>query len=179
VPYRPWTPRPAQQRAADELRANPARSDEIIAEAAGVSHSTAARVRAALEQRWLIGRVPVSQRERRPLPQQPSRTREILQAHPDWSPARVARAAGVSVQAVYVMIRRTKGMGDVAAAVDSIQVLRIIPVPCEHCHRPFPWAGGKTRYCSPACTAAAHAGRTSRNQRARVDAHLKFPRPAH
>jgi Transcription factor WhiB len=160
--WKPWTP----QKAAAELRANPCRSDQLIAGAAGVSPQTVRATRARLVGLFQIGDVPVHRRERRPVPQQPSRTRELLQAHPDWSPARVARAAGVSVQAVYVMIRRTRPLGDLAAAVDTLRVLKIIPVPCEHCRTPFPWAGGP-RYCSPACTAAAQRERTSRNQRAR------------
>src|SRR5579864_9206661 len=102
----PYSQRAARQRAADELRKDPARSDQLIAQAAGVGTTTVSSTRAILERRWLIGRVPVAQRQRQPYPRQPSRTRDaIAQLGPHATPHRVAARAGVSLQAAYKALK--------------------------------------------------------------------------
>jgi hypothetical protein len=70
----------------------------------------------------------------------------------------VAHAAGVSLSAAYRALAITPQLADVAAAVDSIQVLRVIPRSCAFCREPFPWISGMP-YCSTACSKAAEARR--------------------
>jgi WhiB family redox-sensing transcriptional regulator len=173
MPWMPYSERQARDRAADELRKNPVRSDAVIAAAAGVGSSTVALARHALEQMYQIGRVPLSEREARPRPGQPSRARDLIQAHPGWSLQRVAAAAGVSVQSAWKMSRKTPQLGDLAAVTDSISVIRIIPVPCPRCGEPF-LPDDRRRYCSPSCKTAADARR-----HALADALRGMDRPAH
>ena len=161
----PWTPKPARERAAQALREDPARSDQLIARLTGTSASTVSATRAILEQRWLIGRVPVSQRERRPYPAQPSPVRDaIAQLPPDADYRQVAQAARVSPQAAHRMLKTAPRMGDVAAAADSLSVLKVIPLPCAHCRRPFTPDSPSRVYCRPACQQAAAARREHQAQ---------------
>jgi Transcription factor WhiB len=165
VPWQPWTPRPARERAAEELRRNPLRGDREIAAAAGVSRETVAKARHALESMFLIGKVPLSRRGKTRW----SPVREAIIAHPDWTARQLAAEAHVSRDSVHKMRSRDRALGnrrlaDAAVAVDSLSVLKIIPRPCAHCRQPHPFADGRARYCSPACAAAADRERKSRRQ---------------
>jgi hypothetical protein len=152
---------PAAQRAAAELRANPCRSDYLIAQAAGCSPDTVADTRAILVRMFQIGDVPVSKRQRRTMPLMPSRTRAaITRLPPDATASQVARAAGVSIQAATRMLKVTPRPADVAAAVDSISVLKINPQPCLECGSPVP--PGRRVFCRPECKKAAEARRQAR-----------------
>ncbi len=159
-PWSPWKPHQARQRAAAELRKDPIRSDYVIAQAAQVSPDTVATTRRILVSMYQIGDVPVSQRERRPMPLVSSRTRDaITRLPPDATYRQVARAAGVSPQAAFRMLKTTPRMGDMAAAVDSLSVLKVITRPCGYCRQPFTPASSNLVYCRPECEKAAAARR--------------------
>jgi hypothetical protein len=152
---------PARQRAAAELRKDPVRSNYVIAQIAGCSADVVAKARAILVSMYQIGDVPVSLRERRPMPLQPSRTRAAITAlPPDATASKVARVAGVSIQAATRMLKVTPRMGDVAAATDAISVLKDNPQPCLECGRPVP--PGRRVYCRPECKRAAEDRRQAR-----------------
>ena len=139
-------------RARLELRRSPARSDGIIAEAAGVHHSTVARQRAALEARGEIPATP--KRRERPRPQ-PSPARDAIAALGlDAATSRaVADAAGISMACAWRMLRK----------------MRAQAVPCAHCGKLFaPPPMSQRIYCSDSCKQArARAARRSRHHPAR------------
>lgn len=158
--------RPAAQRAAAELRKDPVRSDYVIAQAAGCSADTVGHTRRILENLYQIGRVPVSERQRRPMPLQPSRTRAAIAAlPPDATYRQIARAAGVSVQAAHRMLKTSPRLADLAAATDQLTVLKVNPLPCAYCRRPFIPARPDHCYCTPECKKAGVARRTSARHR--------------
>ncbi len=165
MPRHPWSPRPALEKAAAELRANPLRSDREIARAAGVHRGTVSLARHKLEAMFLIGVVPISQRGRTG----PSPVRDAIIARPGATARQIADEAHVAYKSAWLMLRKDRAAGnrrtaDVAAAVDTISVIRIIPRPCAFCRRPHVFADGRSRYCSPECAAAADLDRKSRYQ---------------
>jgi hypothetical protein len=137
-------------RARRELLADPARSDELIALAAGCSHPTASLARRELEAASLIPRVPVAGRTPRPHPplaSSPTRA-AIASLGLSASPREIADASATSIQAAWKMLRAVRTSpqpADVAAATDSMAIVkreasrtpRILDLP-----RPPDWSRG-------------------------------------
>src|SRR6266852_5734576 len=108
MPWMPYSARSARERAAEELRKNPLRSDREIARAAGVHKQTVRETRHTLEAMFLIGRVPLGQRGKT----RASPTREAIIAHPGWTARQLADEAGVSMRAVYGMRSWDRTLGN-------------------------------------------------------------------
>lgn len=175
----PWTlysRREATSAAARVLIGEPARSDAMLAEQAGVSTTTIGSVRARLEQVGVIPRVPAADRLARPRPQRPSATAlAILALGPQATPRQIADAASVSMQAAWkawrklnpplqdcaaatdqlTVVKMPRMLDDLAAAADSISVSATAT--CAQCGQPFPVSTRdyRRRYCTPACADAA------------------------
>jgi hypothetical protein len=160
----PYTQRPAAQRAAAELRKDPCRSDLSVAQAARTSNQTVRRVRALLVSLYQIGDVPQDKRQHQPMPRLPSRTRAAIQALGPGATARqVAALAGVNRQSAWRALKVNPQAADLAAAVDSIQVLRVIPRRCAQCRTPFTPDRLNRLYCTPDCKAAAEREQARRS----------------
>lgn len=147
MPWQDGTPRRARQRARAALRANPFRSDAVIARQARVSSTTAAAARHQLEQAGLIPAVPVSRRERQPYPRQQSATHDAIIGGARTA-REVADAAGVSLQAAWKALRAHRDREDIPKPLPPA-------AECERCGRayvPAPRPGGRPqRYCSDRC----------------------------
>ena len=154
--WRPGTPRKALLRATAALKANPWRSDQMIARQARVSSTTAATARRQLEQAGLIPAVPVSRRERQPYPRQQSATHSAIIGGARTA-REVADAAGTSYQAGWKALRAHR-------LREAIPVPPPPPAQCAACGRPYTPkprrdGGRPQRYCSRSCAAAADSAR--------------------
>ena len=168
MPWQDGSPRRARQRAGAALRANPWRSDQLIARQARCGSTTAAAARRQLEDAGLIPPVPVSRRERQPYPRQQSATHAAIIGGAR-TPRQVADVAGVSMQAAHKALQRHR---------EREPIPRPPPPPsgCEHCGRvyvPAPRPGGRPqRYCSDPCAGAA---RNARRRAVRAAGRLAAP----
>jgi len=155
MPWQPGTPRRARQRAEAALRANPWRSDQLIARQARCGSTTAAAARHQLEDAGAIPAVPVNRRQRQPYPRQASRTHAAIIGGARTA-REVADAAGVSPQAGWKALRAHR---------EREPIPRPLPAPaeCERCgaaYVPAPRPGGKPqRYCSDRCADRAYKAR--------------------
>ncbi len=159
-------PSRAQQRAGAALRANPYRSDAVIARAARCSRPTAFRARQQLEQAGVIPSVPVPRRQRRPYPRQQSATHSAILAGARTS-REVADLAGVSADGGRKALQRHH-------LREPIPVPLPPPRDCEHCGKPYVPrvrgnGGSPQRFCSGQCRLDWH------NARKRVSRAVPLP----
>jgi len=127
MPWTVYSRREATSAAARVLITSPQLSDAALAELAGVGSTTIGSTRVRLEQVGVIPRVPVADRTARPRPRHDSRTAAAIAAG-CTTPRQIADAAGVSLQAAYKALQRTRPrLADAAAAVDSLSVVRDTP----------------------------------------------------
>ena len=158
----PWTPKPARERARrPSARTRPAATSSSPAHGHFRIHCLGhpRDPRTALAH-WPRARQP-ARAQALPCPALPRR-RPIAQLPPDADYRQVAQAARVSPQAAHRMLKTAPRMGDVAAAADSLSVLKVIPLPCAHCRRPFTPDSPTRVDCRPACQQAAAAAASTR-----------------
>jgi transcription factor WhiB len=155
----------ARQRAEGELRADPARSNYVIARRARCTPQRVGIWRRELEAAGVIEAVPVASRTAKPRPQRipsgrrgprPCRTREAIAAlGTSATPRQVADLAQVSIQAAWKMLRtiqRVTSAADLAASSETFSVVKTISATCPQCRSEFTLGlGGQQMYCTPAC----------------------------
>jgi hypothetical protein len=140
---------PAQRRAERELLANPARSNRLIAELAGVEHHAVARARIRLEAAGSIE--PAAARVQR-YPNGPrafgAAQRAVALLGPAATTREVMALSGVCREAAWHARRYPRSgwqpQADAAAAVDAVRVARAYappPAPDAWCCE-LAWAGG-------------------------------------
>jgi hypothetical protein len=124
---KPGTPRIALARAAHELTVSATASNEQIAALSGTSVWAARTARKRLESIGYIPHIPPSARTRKPMPPLRSPARDAIYAlGPDATPRAVADAAGISMQAAWKALQRTRPrLADAAAASDVLAVSRV------------------------------------------------------
>jgi hypothetical protein len=157
--WQPGTSRGALQRAEAALKANPWRSDAVIARQARCSRPTAFRARQQMENAGLIPVIPVSRRQRRPQPRQQSATHSAILAGARTS-REVADLAGVSVGGGRKALRRHRDR-------EPIPELPPPPAECEQCGKPYVPrvrgnGGSPQRFCSGQCRFDWHNARRPR-----------------
>jgi hypothetical protein len=109
-----------------ELRADPRRSDALIALAARCTAQHAGRVRARLERAGAIAHVPVDKRLARARTWRPRPPRAAIEAGAS-STAEVMALAGVSYGTAWAALARAGSrprLADAAAATDALRVIR-------------------------------------------------------
>lgn len=141
----------AHERALEELRADPYRSDRIVAAAAGCSHTTVQLAR----QRAGLAPAP-AERVPRPWRGRTSKIRPLVLA--GWRTSEIMAELGVSFSAVcYIRRQLAPRPADVAVAVDEFHVTRIVASQQAASRRqgtpgskwPAPWKPGKAFHQEP------------------------------
>lgn len=168
-------------RAIAELLTDPARSDAIVAAAAGCSVSVVFRARAQLEATGAIPRVDVADRARRPdppLPQRPRRARDravrVLAANPRRSDGMLAAAARVSLATITVTRHELEELGQIPVVPVARREHRARPPRPSRARRAILLGARSTREVS------ARAGVTRQwawQARKTEQARPKMPRP--
>jgi hypothetical protein len=141
-------PAPAQARAKQALRADPARSDRLIGALIGVEHHAVSRARARLE---ASGQIPPAPRRAQRFPNGPRQLGRAQQAAASLGPQATTREvmelSGVGRHAAWHARTHprdngpvTRSAADAAAATDALAVLKTpAPHPVPHQHRPSGW----------------------------------------